>query len=70
MGKCLPCLERVIMTGITRVSEESYNLFVKALLREELEEMVAYMNKAALTIFSYFDIRKEICAGSCGKREY
>ncbi len=32
-----------------------YNAFVQAMLRHDLESMNAYMNRVALTVFSYFD---------------
>ena len=35
-----------------------YNQFVKALLRDDLEEMNIYMNELTMDIFSYFDTQK------------
>lgn len=37
------------------VSEGDYNDFIKALLLDDLKAMNAYMNRVALTTFSYFD---------------
>lgn len=37
-------------------SSSNYNSFVKALLKGDLEEMNHYMNKVALSTFSYFDV--------------
>lgn len=36
-------------------AKSSYNDFVKAMLRADLEEMNAYMNRVAMRTFSYFD---------------
>ena len=38
------------------MAKANYNGFVKALLRNDVEEMNAYMNRVALRTFSYFDI--------------
>ena len=46
---------RRMIDGWFRDYTPAYNLFVKALLRGDLEEMNAYMNKVAMTTFSYFD---------------
>ena len=39
-------------------SDGSYNEFIKALLKNDLKAMYAYMNRVALTTFSYFDTGK------------
>ncbi len=39
-------------------SDGSYNEFIKALLKNDLKAMNAYMNRVALTTFSYFDTGK------------
>ena len=39
-------------------SEDAYNDFVKALLLGDLDAMNLYMNKVALSMFSYFDTGK------------
>lgn len=46
--------ERMIEEWFAGVTP-SYNDFVKALLREDVKAMNAYMNKVALATFSYFD---------------
>ena len=48
----------------------AYNLFVKALLRGDLEEMNAYMNKVALATFSYFDTGEKAPADAEPERFY
>lgn len=48
------CMERAVMTGITRVS--NYNGFVKALFQGDVEAMNYYMNKISMATFSYFDV--------------
>ena len=40
------------------VSKNDYNDFVKALLLLDVEEMNEYMNRVALTTFSYFDVKE------------
>ena len=39
-------------------SDSSYNEFIKALLKNDLKAMNAYMNRVALATFSYFDTGK------------
>ncbi len=39
-------------------SDGSYNEFIKALLKNDLKAMNAYMNRVALSTFSYFDTGK------------
>ena len=39
-------------------SDGNYNEFIKALLKNDLKAMNAYMNRVALTTFSYFDTGK------------
>lgn len=46
---------RRMIDGWFRDYTPAYNLFVKALLRGDLEEMNAYMNRVTLMTFSYFD---------------
>ena len=36
-------------------AKSNYNNFIKAMLRDDLESMNGYMNRVALTSFSYFD---------------
>lgn len=36
-------------------AEAEYNKFIRALLNEDLDAMNGYMNRVALTVFSYFD---------------
>ena len=40
-------------------AKRSYHEFVKALLRGDVEEMNAYMNRVTKEVFSYFDTWKE-----------
>lgn len=39
-------------------AEDDYNDFIKAMLQNDIKAMNAYMNRVALSIFSYFDIGK------------
>lgn len=41
-------------------SDGSYNEFIKALLKNDLKAMNAYMNRVALATFSYFDTGKRL----------
>ena len=45
-----------MVRGWFRTSGSNYNSFVKSLLKGDLEEMNHYMNKVALSTFSYFDV--------------
>ena len=47
-----------IVRGWFDEPDGSYNDFINALLTEDLKAMNAYMNKVALTTFSYFDTGK------------
>lgn len=49
---------RVMIRDWFARSEDAYNDFVKALLIGDLDAMNLYMNKVALSIFSYFDTGK------------
>mgnify|MGYP003289586657 FL=1 len=40
-------------------TEENYNDFIHALLRDDIEEMNIYMNRITRDVFSYFDTGKE-----------
>lgn len=44
-----------MIRGWFSVSDSGYNDFIKALLKDDLEAMNDYMNRVALTTFSYFD---------------
>ncbi len=46
---------RSMVRGWFRSAGEDYNDFVKSLLRGDIREMNAYMNRVALNTFSYFD---------------
>ncbi len=48
-----------MVRGWFRQAKGNYNDFVKAMLRGNLKEMNAYMNRVALEIFSYFDTGKQ-----------
>ena len=39
--------------------EENYNDFIRALLQNNIKAMNVYMNRVALTTFSYFDTGKK-----------
>ena len=51
--------EDMILDWFAR-SEGNYNAFIKALLANDLEAMNAYMNRVALSTFSYFDTGKNV----------
>lgn len=40
-------------------AEEDYNDFIKAMLQNDLDAMNEYMNRVALTTFSYFDVGRK-----------
>jgi hypothetical protein len=44
-----------MVNGWFRGTKKNYNAFVKALLKDSLEEMNYYMNEVSFSIFSYFD---------------
>ena len=46
---------RNMVRGWFSEAEPDYNDFIKALLKDNVKEMNAYMNRVALTTFSYFD---------------
>ena len=48
-----------MVRGWFNKAKSNYNGFIKALLRDDLESMNGYMNRVALTTFSYFDSGKE-----------
>ena len=48
----------------------SYNAFISALLKGDIEEMEYYMNQVALTTFSYFDTGKQVSGISEPERFY
>ena len=52
-------LFRNMVSGWFSGAEEDYNDFIRALLKGNLKEMNAYMNRVALTMFSYFDTGKK-----------
>ena len=45
-----------IVQGWFKPAKKDYNGFVKALLRNDIEEMNIFMNQVALKTFSYFDV--------------
>ncbi|MBD5088491.1 MAG: AAA family ATPase [Clostridiales bacterium] len=49
---------------------DSYNAFISALLKGDIEEMEYYMNQVALTTFSYFDTGKQVSEISEPERFY
>lgn len=50
--------ERIIQDWFSE-SEENYNDFIRALLQNNIKAMNVYMNRVALTTFSYFDTGKK-----------
>ena len=46
---------RNMVHGWFSVSASNYNAFIKALLKDDLKAMNAYMNRVALSTFSFFD---------------
>lgn len=46
---------RDMVRGWFASSASNYNAFIKALLRDDLKAMNAYMNRTALATFSFFD---------------
>ncbi len=51
-------------------SEIGYNSFIRALLQNDVKAMNTYMNKVALSTFSYFDSGKRASAGTEPERFY
>ena len=48
-----------MVRGWFRGVKRDYNGFIKALLRDDIEEMNEYMNRMTRDVFSYFDIAKD-----------
>lgn len=51
-------------------SDSGYNSFIKALLQNDIMAMNTYINKVALSTFSYFDSGKKASAGTEPERFY
>ena len=52
------CMFEGMIRGWFTEAEEDYNEFIKAMLQNNLKAMNAYMNRVALSTFSYFDTGK------------
>ena len=52
------CMFEGMIRGWFTEAEEDYNEFIKAMLQNDLKAMNAYMNRVALSTFSYFDTGK------------
>ena len=52
------CMFEGMIRGWFTEVEEDYNEFIKAMLQNDLKAMNAYMNRVALSTFSYFDTGK------------
>ena len=52
------CMFEGMIRGWFTEAEEDYNEFIKAMLQNDLKAMHAYMNRVALSTFSYFDTGK------------
>ena len=52
------CMFEGMIRGWFTDAEEEYNEFIKAMLQNNLKAMNAYMNRVALSTFSYFDTGK------------
>lgn len=61
--------ERMIR-GWFSEKDPAYNSFIRALLRDDKKEMNLYMNKVALTTFSYFDAGKKVSEAAEPERFY
>ena len=61
---------RNMVHGWFSATASNYNAFIKALLQDDLKAMNAYMNRVALSTFSFFDTGNKPSAESEPERFY